>query len=140
MTKIQEYCLLRGCINGITMLIPKKAFDETGKFNTELRCTQDYDMWHRMNKKYKFVHMSEVTSLTRVHAGQDTNKNPRVVTEGEVLWTNMIEDVSDKRKKQLEGSISNYYKKMLEHLKYSPYEKTKELCEKKYKEYNENNK
>lgn len=140
MTKIQEYCLLRGCINGITMLIPKKAFDETGKFNTELRCTQDYDMWHRMNKKYKFVHMSEVTSLTRVHAGQDTNKNPRVVTEGEVLWTNMIEDVSDKRKKQLEGSIANYYKKMLEHLKYSPYEKTKELCEKKYKEYNENNK
>ena len=66
--KKPEYLLLRGCINGITLLIPKKAFDDCGSFNTSLRCTQDYDMWHRMLKKYNFLQVEDFLSKTRVTA------------------------------------------------------------------------
>ena len=46
-----EYSLLRGAVNGITLLVPKKAFDDFGFFDTSLKCTQDYDMWLKMQKK-----------------------------------------------------------------------------------------
>ena len=135
--KKQEYCLLRGCVNGITMLIPKNAFDCCGKFDESLRCTQDYDMWHKMLKKYPFVHMNDVLSKTRIHSGQDTNVSPRVVSEGEMLWKRMIEDVSDERKIELEGSLFNFYYRMAFHLKTSVYLKTYDYCIQKCKEIDE---
>lgn len=134
--KKPEYLLLRGCINGITLLIPKKAFNICGKFNTSLRCTQDYDLWHKMIKKIDFVFIDDYLSKTRIHSMQDTNMNPKAVSEGEELWSFMIEDVPDKRKKQLEGSVYNFYYKMAIHLKTSPYQKTLEMCIDKCKKIN----
>ena len=132
----KEYILLRGCINGITMLIPKKAFLECGKFNESLRCTQDYDCWHRLLKKYDFIQVDDYLSKTRVHSLQDTVSNPKAISEGEKLWHFMIEDVDDKRKIELEGSLYNYYYKMALHLRFSPYKETIEYCINKCKEIN----
>ena len=134
LVKKPEYALLRGCVNGITLLIPKSAFDEYGKFDETLKCTQDYDMWRRIMKTYKFVHMDDIFTKTRIHALQDTNKNPNVISEGNVLWTSMIEDISDKRKIELEGSVYNYYLEMSRHLRFSPYDETLMHCEKKMSE------
>lgn len=127
-TLIPEYTLLRGCVNGITMLIPKGAFIECGNFNDNLRCTQDYDLWHKILKVYPFIHMTDILAKTRIHSLQDTNMNPKAVSEGEDLWQFMIEDVSDARKIELEGSIYNYYYKMALHLKNSPYRNTLKMC------------
>lgn len=127
-TLIPEYTLLRGCVNGITMLIPKEAFVDRGNFNEKLRCTQDYDLWHKFLKKYPFMHMTDILAKTRIHSLQDTNMNPKAVSEGEDLWQFMIEDVSDARKIELEGSIYNYYYKMALHLKNSPYRNTLKMC------------
>lgn len=127
-TLIPEYCLLRGCVNGITMLIPKEAFVDCGNFNEKLRCTQDYDLWHKFLKKYPFMHMTDILAKTRIHSLQDTNMNPKAVSEGEDLWQFMIEDVSDIRKIELEGSVYNYYYKMALHLKNSPYRETLKMC------------
>lgn len=127
-TLIPEYCLLRGCVNGITMLIPKEAFVDCGNFNEKLRCTQDYDLWHKFLKKYPFMHMTDILAKTRIHSLQDTNMNPKAVSEGEDLWQFMIEDVSDVRKIELEGSVYNYYYKMALHLKNSPYRETLKMC------------
>lgn len=132
----KEYILLRGCINGITMLIPKKAFLECGKFDELLRCTQDYDCWHRLLKKYDFIQMEDYLSKTRVHSLQDTVSNPKAITEGEKLWRFMIDDVKDSRKIELEGSLYNYYYKMALHLRYSPYKETMQYCINKCKEIN----
>ncbi len=101
--------MLRGCINGITTLIPKKAFDLCGYFDVNLKCTQDYDMWYRMLKKIKFVYMNQVLTLTRIHANQDTQKSPNVLVEGNILWKKLVESVTNKRKIELEGSLFNYY-------------------------------
>ena len=127
-TLIPEYTLLRGCINGITMLIPKEAFLECDNFNENLRCTQDYDLWHKFLKVYPFMHMTDILAKTRIHSLQDTNMNPKAVSEGEDLWQFMIEDVSDVRKIELEGSVYNYYYKMALHLKNSPYRETLKMC------------
>lgn len=118
-----EYSLLRGNVNGITMLIPKKAYLECGKFNEKLRCTQDYDLWLKMMNKYRFIHMDSYLSLTRIHKNQDTQSNPLVVKEGNNLWINLIESISNSRKIELEGSVYNYYKKTSEFLKDTPYNK-----------------
>lgn len=123
-----EYALLRGCINGITLLIPQKIFKDVGLFDETLRVTQDYDLWHRILKKYRFIHMKDVLAKTRIHSQQDTVKNPCVITEGDKLWIYMIEDISDKRKTQLEKSIFDYYYEQSKYLKISQYKNARNHC------------
>lgn len=122
------YALLRACVNGITMLIPKEAFTKCGYFDESLRCTQDYNLWWKMIKKYDFIHMPELITKTRIHKNQDTRKSPVVLTEGNALWKMMIKDVPDKTKILYEGSIYNYYYEMAKFLQTTPYDKTKNYC------------
>lgn len=126
-----EYGLLRGSVNGITLLIPKSAFDECGVFDENLRCTQDYDLWKKMMSKYLFVHQPEILSCTRVHNSQDSVTSPKVIEEGNKLWISMIESVHDKRKIELENSIYRYYYEMVQFLKTTPYNEAMEHCQKK---------
>ena len=128
-----EYALLRGCINGITLFIPKSAFDKYGEFDETLKCTQDYDMWRRFIKSYKFEHIPIIITKTRIHPQQDSNKNPNVITEGNKLWTSMMESVSKRRKEELENTEYNFYREMYLHLKQSPYEKARRYAENKAK-------
>jgi glycosyltransferase involved in cell wall biosynthesis len=129
-----EYALLRGCVNGITLLIPKKAFDKHGEFDLELKCTQDYDMWRRIMKTYTFIHMNEIYTKTRIHAQQDSNKHPNVTTEGNPLWIEMMESISKERKGGLEGTEYNFYKEMKFFLTAgTPYEEAASFAAKKMK-------
>ena len=123
-----EYSLLTGAINGITLLIPKKAFEQHGNFKEELRCTQDYDMWLRLLKTYKFIHIPMVLAMTRIHEGQDTNINPKVITEGNPLWIRIIESISNERKEQLEGNEYNFYLKIAKELSKTPYRGALQYC------------
>ena len=61
-------------LNGCSLLIPKVAFDKVGLFNTELKHTQDYDMWFRIAKKFRFVHLDKVLVKSRAHENQDSKK------------------------------------------------------------------
>ena len=133
-----EYALLRGHLNGITVLIPKKAFEEYGKFDETLRCAQDYDMWKKMMKTYKVIHQPEILSKTRIHGKRDTAVNPKVITEGNKLWIDLIEDVLPQRKKELEGSEYNYYEEMVKFLKDTPYDEARKHCEDKVREIRSN--
>lgn len=136
--KKPEYILLRGYLNGITMLIPKSAFDDYGEFDETLKCTQDYDMWKKMMKTYKFIHQQELLAKTRIHKGRDTVINPKVITEGNKLWLNLIEDVSNKRKIELEGSEYAYYEKMSDFLEETPYNEAKKHCQYRMYEIDKN--
>ena len=46
-------------INGCTILIPRACFDDIGYFDERLKTTQDYDMWVRLSKKYRFFHIQK---------------------------------------------------------------------------------
>ena len=107
-----EYAMLHGLVSGISLLIPKKAFEEVGYFDEKYRCVQDYLLFSEMMKKYKFIFTTECTTSTRVHSKQVTNVNPNVIKENNFLWIKMQENVSDKRKEELEGSLYLFYKQM----------------------------
>lgn len=129
-----EYALLRGTVNGITLLIPKIAFDECGNFDETLRCAQDYELWYRMMKKgYSYVHIPKILAKSRFHSKQVSNTSPKVETEGNSFWINMIDDIPLKTKIKLEGSEYNYYLQMEKFLKETPYHIAEEHCRKKYK-------
>lgn len=135
----EEYALLRGTVNGITLLIPKMAFDDCGNFDENLRCAQDYDLWYRMMKKgYHYKHIPKVLASTRIHKKQVTNTNPKVVTEGNQFWIRMIDDIPLNKKEKLEGSEYSYYYEMAEFLKSTPYNEAQLYCKKKYKEIEKN--
>jgi glycosyltransferase involved in cell wall biosynthesis len=59
-------------LNWCTLLIPKKAFKEIWVFENELKTTQDYHLWFRMMKKYKFVNVPQYLVKSRQHWEQDS--------------------------------------------------------------------
>lgn len=120
-----EYALLRGKINGLTLLIHKSVFDKMGFFDENLKCIQDYEYWYNMMYKfnYKFVHMKEILVTSRIHSKQTTNTSDKVVLEGNPFWIKLIDTPSNKRKIELEGTVYNYYKEMYKFLLNTPYDK-----------------
>ena len=135
------FSIIKGGIDGLTLLIPKKAFKDAGLFDKDLRCVQDYKLWFEMYKKgYKFIHIPNILAATRVHSESVTNTNPKVVTEGNEFWLEVVKYFSDEKKKELYGSIYNYYFNLYNFFNYGPYDKTFEYCEEKCKYYEEINK
>jgi len=63
---------LSSSLHGCTLLIPRRCFEEAGKFNETLRTTQDYDMWFRMAARSRFEHLPRILVTSRHHAGQGT--------------------------------------------------------------------
>lgn len=127
-TEKPEYTLLRGLINGNTLLIPKKAFDDFGGFDIDLKCTQDYEKWFELSKKYSFKHIPLVLVKSRYHAKQATHKNPLVVSEGNALWLKMIKSVKPARQIEMNGSQFAFYHFLIEYLKNTPYNEALEYC------------
>lgn len=131
----KEYGLLRCKINGVSLLIPKKAFEEAGLFNTELRCTQDYEKWWDMiNVGYDFIHYPKKLVKTRIHNEQVTNTSPNMVKEGDDLWIKLIDYPSKRVKKKLEGTEYMYYLKAYDFLNTTPYKGAITHCENRLKE------
>lgn len=61
---------IQNSLHGCTLLIPKKAFAECGVFDETLCTTQDYDLWFRLAKEYRFVHIPELLVKSRQHSEQ----------------------------------------------------------------------
>lgn len=116
LTEKPDYALLRGCISGITLLIPKKAMDKYGPFDVELRCVQDYLKWFEMLETCTFIHMEDVLASSRVHKNQVTNTSPKMVSEGNWLWKHMTKEYPLEKKIKYEGSEYLFYKEMADYL------------------------
>jgi hypothetical protein len=83
--------LLFGAINGLSLLIPKQAFKDAGGFDLNLRAVQDYQLWFDMYKKgYKFKLLPNILVTTRYHSKSVTSTSPKVVTEGNEFWHNLL--------------------------------------------------
>lgn len=128
--KKPEYILLKGHINGLSLLIPKEAFNEYGGFDEKLKCVQDYEKWHQMMKTYKFVHIEKMLVSTRWHKKQVTNTNPLVLVEGNAFYRKLIDEVPSKRKIKLEGSEYNFYREMADFYKKTVYDEVGKYCTK----------
>lgn len=122
--------LYYGCLNGITMLIPKKAFDICGYFNSDYRTTQDYDMWRRMIRKLNFYHSNIVVTETRLHKNQDSNKNPYAIQEANKLWISLIKEITTQEITHNFGSYYLFIRKMNDLMICQPYYLASAYCQK----------
>lgn len=129
-----EYALLKGNVNGLSLLIPKTAFDEYGGFDVSLKATQDYELWRKMARTYDFIHIPELLVSTRSHAKQVTNINPKVKTEGNELYLGLINDVPKKRRKELEGSEYCFFEELADFYKDTPFDEAEKYCRDKMNE------
>lgn len=68
-------------VNGCTTLVPRACFDAVGVFDETLRTAQDYDMWFRLAKRFRFVHLPEVLVKSRLHPRQGTRTIPTFFEE-----------------------------------------------------------
>lgn len=68
------YITRENTLHGCTLLIPRNALVREGGFNPTLLTTQDYDLWFRMAKRYKFFHLSSIGVLSRRHVAQGSNR------------------------------------------------------------------
>jgi len=58
-------------INGCSTLLSKDLLDYVGRFNEDLRTTQDNDLWFRIYKAgFKFEHLPEILIKSRCHPAQ----------------------------------------------------------------------
>ena len=106
------YALLRSCIHGCSLLIPRMFFDKYGVFNADLKTTQDYDLWFLMIRKEKFIHISETLIKSRAHLEQDTYKHPNALSEANELWIKMMKDLTKEEILLCENSVFDFYIKM----------------------------
>ena len=121
--------LQKAAISGLTLLIPKQAFIDAGDFDVNLRVCQDYKLWFEMYKKgYKFIHLEDVLTVTRIHDLSVSNTSPRVMSEGNDFWVNYVKYFNDKYKEKYYDSVYNYYYDFLMLFSEGPYEEAKELC------------
>lgn len=127
--------LLLGAINGLSLLIPKKAFEEVGFFDTNLRAVQDYQLWFDMWKKgYKFLFLQDVLVSTRYHSKSVTSTSPKVKTEGNRFWKTVLNSLDKKIIEESFESEYNYWYINYKLHKFDPYDEVIELCKNKYEE------
>ena len=81
-----------GLVNGCSLLVPKICFEQIGLFNEELRATQDYDLWFRIAKKFRFIQVQEVLVKHRVHANQSTFVIPERYREINQLYISFLNE------------------------------------------------
>ena len=93
--EFRYWLTIENSLHGCTLLIPRVAFEFCGYFNEELRTTQDYDLWFRMAKNFRFVHLPEVLVKARSHGQQGS------ITMGDVarrecnaLLSGFVKDLS----------------------------------------------
>lgn len=70
-----DYLLLKACLSGCALLIPKQAFEQVGGFPTTYRYIQDWVCWVDMALAgYQFKLTTTPHSKTRIHEKQQTKK------------------------------------------------------------------
>lgn len=71
LTDKPAYSLIQGAIHGCSVFIPRPLLDRFGPFDEKLPTTQDYDLWHRMQRaSVPFIHIPEILVDSRSHDAQ----------------------------------------------------------------------
>lgn len=61
-------------INGCSVMIQKKVFEQIGVFDEALLYTHDYDLWLRIMQNYKFHFVPKPLLQYRIHTQMGTKK------------------------------------------------------------------
>lgn len=82
-------------VNGCTVLVPRRCFEQIGLFDERLKTAQDYDMWFRIARRHPFVHVPEVLLRSRIHAAQGTRRmTSTCLAEGNANFTQWLDEIA----------------------------------------------
>jgi hypothetical protein len=82
-------------VNGCTVLVSRRCFEQSGLFDERLKATQDYDLWFRMARRYPFLHIPEVLLRSRMHSGQGTRRmTSTCLAEGNANFTQWLDEIA----------------------------------------------
>ena len=141
LNKFGDFSLLKMAINGLSLLIPKKAFEESGGFDPNLRCVQDYELWLRMMRDgYNFVHIPKSLVVTRLHSLSVTSTSPKVRTEGNAFWLELIKSYNKNDIKKMYGSEYCFYNSLYSLFDKGPYDEAIAYCKDQMEKIEKNNK
>lgn len=120
---ISLFPILRGLINGCSLLIHKSHFEKSGLFDESLLLTQDYTLWFKIFRKAKVRFLPGIFVKTRIHKEQQSNRiRERNLEECNALWISLINDVSVEEMREMDGSSYAFYRNTAEFLKrFTPY-------------------
>lgn len=90
-------------VNGCTTLIPRACFTHVGLFDETLKSIQDYDMWFRLAKEYRFVHIPQALLKSRVHAAQGINTIRGHYDECTAFFIRAFSELSEKEISEMTG-------------------------------------
>lgn len=102
-----SYALLRGCIHGCSVFVPRALFKQIGKFDEGLRTTQDYDLWLRCYREFPFIHMPEILIESRWHDEQGSKKIDHA-EEAAAFWKRVVDSISEQEQEAWEGSTYRF--------------------------------
>jgi hypothetical protein len=93
--RFRYWITLTSSLHGCALLIPKACLDACGPFNESLRTAQDYDMWFRLARRCRFVHVPGIVVTSRHQSEQGTRALRDVaVLESDRLLTGFVSELS----------------------------------------------
>lgn len=112
--KIEEYyseeartngilMLIQRMIGGCTLLIHISHFHRAGVFNEQLKTTQDYDMWFRIFRGIKMIHVPRALVVTRIHERQGSCTIKEFDSDREQLFLHILRELTKKEKEDIWG-------------------------------------
>lgn len=128
------YPVIKGTVNGCSMLISKECFDKVGLFNENLKTSNDYEMWLRLFKEFKSYLIEEPLIQYRIHKNQDTTKSPYTLKEANKLWVDIINNLTVKEIEGWSFEPFNVYMDLYFQMYYSKYNEAYPVAYKKAKE------
>ena len=79
--------LMEGCIiNGCSIIVPKKCFEEAGDFNHQYRYAHDYDLWLRLASRYSIGYLNKINVKNRTYREQISQQGHNEVDALHVLF------------------------------------------------------
>jgi len=78
--RLQQECIVHsGALIKASVLTEVK--ENTGYYDANLRCAEDYDLWLRISEKYIIIHVPKSLSLVRTHQNNSTNSVKKEIWE-----------------------------------------------------------
>lgn len=90
---LYPHLLKENFIGSPTLLIRRECFKRAGLFDTTLTSSQDWDMWLRISRYYKFDYVNEIVAKYYVH-GRQISFNMRKYIPGRERFINKHKDIS----------------------------------------------
>lgn len=110
--------ILKGLINGCSLLIHKSHFEKTGPFDINLKLAQDYALWFKMFRQAQVHFLPGIFVRTRIHNEQQTHRKEELsLKECNSVWTSFIDEVTIKEMCEIDGSPYTFYRNTAEFLR-----------------------